>query len=123
MAIQCRKRDGVMPKITNVQKYAILWLDHSKNSIEEISKELNLTEKQINSVLSNNVKKEGVQTKSSPVNGSNSKNLMIRETANKKKHVAIMTKESSMINDESKKKNIELKNTKDIPGIYRPNRS
>lgn len=108
-------------KITKLQKYSILWLNHNKLSVDQIAEELNLSKKQIDTVISENTNTDKVKTKSSPVGNSPSKNLMIRETANKKSHVAIMTKESSMVNDEAKKQNTNTKSTKDIPGIYRPN--
>lgn len=108
-------------KITKLQKYSVLWLNHNKMSVDQIMEELNLTKKQVDLVISENTNTDKVKTKSSPVGNSSSKNLMIRETANKRSHVAIMTKEASMINDEAKKQNTNTKNTKDTPGIYRPN--
>jgi len=111
-----------MPKTIKNNEYAVLWLNHNGLSIEDISSELRITEKQVSSVLEKQKEtKNNVKTSSNPVKASPSKNLMIRETANRKSHVAIMTKESSMINDEAKKKNAPVTKTKDTPGIYRPN--
>lgn len=111
-----------MPKITKNNKYAVLWLNHNGLSLKDIAEELKITENQVSSVLEEQTeKKNNVKTSSNPVKASPSKNLMIRETANKKSHVAIMTKESSMINDEAKKNNTSINKTKETPGIYRPN--
>lgn len=108
-----------MSKISKIQTYAALWLNHNGLSVVKIAEELNLTEKQITNVIEPK-KDSGVKTTSEPVGSSRSKNMMIRETANKKSHVAIMTKESSMINDEIKKNQVKTK-LEETPGIYRPN--
>lgn len=91
-----------MSKINKTQKYATLWLNSQNKSVEDIAKELDLTEKQVSGIIQNGTKSEAIKTKSQPVGSSPSKNLMIRETANKNKHVAIMTKEASMVNDASR---------------------
>lgn len=93
-----------MSRTNKIQKYAALWLNAQGNTAEDIAKELDLTEKQVASVLQNADKSNAIRTKTEPVGSSPSKNLMIRETANKKKHVAIMTKEASMLNDDAKTK-------------------
>lgn len=108
-----------MAKISKIQTYAVLWLNYNSWSVEKIAEELNLTEKQITNVIEPK-KDSSLKTKSEPVGSSRSKNMMIRETANKKSHVAIMTKESSMINDEAKK-NQTITKPEETPGIYRPN--
>lgn len=96
------KESKQMSKINKTQKYATLWLNSQNKSIEDIAKELGLTEKQVSNIIQNGTKSEAIRTKSQPVGSSPSKNLMIRETANKNKHVAIMTKEASMVNDASR---------------------
>lgn len=114
-----------MSRINKVQTYAALWLDFQGWSTSKIANELDLTEKQIHSIIKksknqNQEKDSAIRTVSSPVAQSPSKNLMIRETANKKKTVTIMTKESSMINDENKKQN-QPPLIRNNTGIYRPN--
>ncbi len=109
-----------MAKLNKIQKYAILWLNHSSWSTEKIAEELDIPEKQVQTAISSVDNTNKVKTKSEPVGNSQSKNMMIRETANKKSHVSIMTKESSMINDEAKKKRTSTVK-QDTPGIYRPN--
>lgn len=106
-----------MSRITKTEKYAILWLNSQEINVETISKELGLTEQQINNVISKgetNKKNNNIKTKSQSMGVSPSKNLMIRETANKKNHVAIMTKEASMVNDDAKKKNEAKRITQNI---------
>lgn len=107
-----------MSRITKTEKYAILWLSSQNVDLQTMSKELDLTEQQIKNVVSKSTlvteKNNNIKTKSESMGVSPSKNLMIRETANKKKHVAIMTKEASMINDEEKKKHTEKRITKNI---------
>jgi len=110
-----------MSRITKSQKYAVLWLNSQSKNDEEISKELNLTTKQVNSVLKSSVKPENppsnnLETKTKPMN---SKNLIIKETNNKQK-VAIMSKEFSMISDELKKNHKNSINVKK-PNIYKIN--
>jgi hypothetical protein len=91
-----------MSRITKIQKYAVLWLDSQAKNAQEISDELNLTIKQINSVLVSKQPESAIQTKSKPMGKTSSRNLIMKETNNKQK-VAIMSKEFSMINDELKK--------------------
>lgn len=112
-----------MSRINRTQTYAALWLNSQGWSITKIANELELSDKQIQNAIDKFNQQKGsksIKTVSTPVAQSPSKNLMIRETANKKTHVAIMTKESSMINDELKKKNSNgpIRNN---TGIYRPN--
>lgn len=112
-----------MSRINRTQIYAALWLNSQGWTATKIANELELTDKQIqNAIEKFNQQKgaESIKTVSAPVAQSPSKNLMIRETANKKTHVAIMTKESSMINDELKKKNSNAP-IRNNTGIYRPN--
>lgn len=123
MVTQCRKRDGIMSRINRTQTYAALWLNSQGWSVTKIANELELTDKQIQNAINkfdHKQQTESIKTVSAPVAQSPSKNLMIRETANKKTHVAIMTKESSMLNDELKKKNSNTP-IRNNTGIYRPN--
>jgi len=109
-----------MPRINNTQKYAILWLSSSGSTVQEISKELKITEKQVENVLNNSgdENKNNIKTKSKPVASSPSGNLMIKQTANKKNHVAIMTKEASMYNDAHKNKS-DSSNTSKQQNIFK----
>lgn len=111
-----------MSRINRTQTYAALWLHSQGWTVTKIANELELTDKQIQNAIDKFNKQTGsesIKTVSSPVAKSPSKNLMIRETANKKNHVAIMTKESSMLNDELKKNSkAPIRNN---TGIYRPN--
>jgi len=111
-----------MSRINKTQTYAALWLHSQGWGITKIANELSLTEKQIQNSIEKSQKvvaENPIKTVSSPVATSPSKNLMIRETANKKTHVAIMTKESSMLNDDLKKKSTPP--VRNNTGIYRPN--
>ena len=112
-----------MSRITKSQKYAILWLNSQSKNNHEISKELNLTTKQVNSVLKSNTKPENppsnnLETKTKPMGSTNSRNLIIKETNNKQK-VALMSKEFSMMSDEFRKKTTKPKNRKQ--NIYKIN--
>jgi hypothetical protein len=111
-----------MSRVNKTQSYAALWLNSQGWSITKISNELDLTEKQIQNLIEKSQKTNDsnpIKTVSSPVATSPSKNLMIRETANKRNNVSIMTKESSMLNDELKKKTAPP--VRNNTGIYRPN--
>lgn len=107
-----------MSRVTKIEKYAALWLNSQSIDLETIAEELDLTQQQVKNIISKNSTIEktnnSIKTKSQSMGVSPSKNLMIRETANKKKHVAIMTKEASMINDDEKKKSTAKKITKNI---------
>lgn len=110
-----------MARLNKIQKYAILWLNNQGLDTDAIILETKLSKKQITNTISehsNKVLDKGIQTKTSPVNGSRSKNLMITETSNKTRNVAIMTKEASQLNDDLKK-NINTP-SKIQKGIYRP---
>lgn len=112
-----------MSRINKTQKYAILWLHNQGMNIEDISVEITVAISQVKNVIENfetKAEKTGIKTKSEPVNAApRSKNLMITETANKNKHVAIMTKEASQLNDELKKNVAPPTKSKNY--IYRPN--
>jgi hypothetical protein len=111
-----------MSRINRTQTYAALWLHSQGWSYTKIAGELELTEKQIENAVkkSQEPPAKNIKTASSSVGQSPSKNMMIRETANKNSNVTIMTKESSMINDEVKKKQpTNYRNNDNI--IFRPN--
>lgn len=121
MVNKCRKRARIMARINKIQKYAVLWLNSQGMDIDAIVAETKLGKTQITNTLleqENKVSQKGLQTKTSPVNGSRSKNLMITETSNKTRNVSIMTKEASQLNDDLKK-NINS-SSKIQKGIYRP---
>lgn len=110
-----------MARINKMQKYAILWLNSQGLDPEAIANETKLGVTQINNTINSATDKpsnKGVQTKTSPVNGSRSKNLMITQSSNKTRNVSIMTKEASQLNDDLKK-NVSTPN-KIQKGIYRP---
>lgn len=110
-----------MSKLSKVDSYAIKWLAHTGLNKSEISKELKISEEQIQKVLEkenpmqNNDK---VKTGSSPVKTQN-KNLMINQTAGKKtKTVSIMTEAASQHNDQEIKK--PRSSNKHSESIFRP---
>lgn len=92
-----------MSKLNKTQRYAVQWLKSTGLSVEDISKELNITAKQISSVIPNEI----VEDTSNNTNTSSvlsAKDLMITHTSGKKiNSVAIMTKEASEIADSVKK--------------------
>jgi len=110
-----------MNKITKKDKYAIEFLHSKKYSEDEIAKELDLSVSQVKRFISKNLndnpQSEQTEKKESPKN--KTKNLMIRETANKKNNsVSIMTQGASQISDEFyKNMNNSRKNTDNY--IYR----
>lgn len=123
MVKQCRKRGFIMSKITKIQTYAIQWLNHINKTTDEIASELDLTIKQVDSVLEKNQKATSdnqIKTSSSVV-GDKKKNLMIMETSVKKnRSVAIMTKEASYQVDENRKNANGSQARKTSDSIYRP---
>jgi DNA-binding transcriptional regulator GbsR (MarR family) len=115
-----------MARLNKSQKYAILWLNSTGMSVDDISRELELEIKQINNVLEKNINvlsEAVIPTKAEPVNQNpktSSKDLMIRHTAAKKTNsVAIMTKEASEINDHARNQNQMNPNIQ--KNIFRPN--
>ena len=112
-----------MARLNKTQQYAILWLNSIGKSVDTIAEDLGIETRQINKVLERAEKPNttnNVQTVSSPVGKSLSKDLMIRHTATKKNNsVAIMTKEASELNDQSKQ--INSFNPKTQKHIFRPN--
>lgn len=99
-----------MANISNAKKYAVLWMNSQNKSLDEISKELNISNDQINDIITSN--------KPTETTAVTNKNLMITHTAGKKaNHVAIMTKEASELNDSQLKKMTPQQSDK---GIFRP---
>ncbi len=87
----------------NTIKYAILYLVNQGIEQKEIAKELGLKLTEVKKHMPKQVKEKNnnIQTTSAPTN---SKDLMIMETSNKRtKNVSIMTKAASEINDAFKK--------------------
>lgn len=83
-------------KITKQTEYAIRWLVSNGKTIDEISKELDLTIKQVSNYLTkNNLSAKKQKTAA---------DLMITQTRDKgTKNVSIMTKEASAFGDEFRK--------------------
>jgi hypothetical protein len=111
-----------MKKNNNVNTYAVYYLSDSGKSPKDIGKELGLTTKVVNDILSERVveKNSAIKTTSSKIT---SKDLMIRETAGKgTKSVAIMTKAASEINDAFRQSiDDTIKSRTSRNAIYRPN--
>lgn len=103
-----------MKALNKSQIYAILYLkDVNKLQIENISKELNISEDRLQNFFDTDY---SLYTK---VKKPTSKDLMITETSAKKNNsVAIMTKEASELNDQTRQ---SITNTKrdPNPNIYR----
>jgi len=110
-----------MAKLNKTQIYAIQWLNSQGKSIENISKELNITEKQVGSTI----EKQASTGPTVDIPVTTSKvgkypNLMINQTSAKKnKSVAIMTKEASELHDAARSKMVS--NKQNMKGIFRPN--
>lgn len=109
-----------MAKLNKIQNYAILWLNYKGSLPKQISEELSIDLKQVNSILEKQTtasENPNIKTSSSVV-GDKKKNLMIMETSVKKnKSVAIMTKEASAQGDEIKKK---ISNRDTNKNIFKP---
>ena len=117
-----------MAKVTKIQNYAILWLNHQGVETIKIADELKLTEKQVLSVLEKGIdpkvsEESTIKTVKSSVAKSKSKDLMITQTSAKgTKNVAIMTQEASQLNDDLKKNNTSTSFSRVKDNIiYRPN--
>ena len=90
-----------MGRITKAQSYAIRWLDSESMSPENIASELNLTVKQVGSILEKNAASKGdVKTKTEKVSAA--KKLMVNEIRSGKSGVTIMTGEASQAIEQSK---------------------
>jgi len=111
-----------MPRSAKTEIYSVLWLHHNKNSVAEISKELNIEEKKIIKILEkHNVTNTSNSTTTASEKAKNkAANLMINTTANKKtKNVSVMTQAASMSFDEHKK-HISTRSLND-KNIFKPN--
>ena len=113
-----------MAKLSKNNKYAICWLNSQGYSNKEISEEINVPLTQVNrtvKMLTTNEQEDAVSEEVSKKQ--TSKDFMITRTSEKgNNHVAIMTKTAAQMNDEIAKKNKELINNLDRPGIFRPNK-
>jgi hypothetical protein len=114
-----------MAKINKTQTYAIRWLHSQGKNNETIASELDITTKQVGSVIdkyttsSTETTESQLDTKKSPV--SKAKDLMIKETSAKRsRNVMIMTKEASELGDEMKKKMRNHSARPDENVIFRP---
>jgi phage antirepressor YoqD-like protein len=111
----------VIKKITKMHKYAILWLHSNNTSVEDICKELKVTEHQVNKVLSpiisNNVKPTIKENKQNIT----SKDMMIMESSGGMHRVSVMTQAASENND-FHKQSLNTRNTKTYEHIYKPNK-
>lgn len=111
-----------MPRVDKKTKYAVCWLKHIGHHPTEISKELEITLKQVENILekSINTNEKNIPTGSEPaVQKQTMKNLMINKTSSKKENsVSIMTPEASQMSDSLKSKTYPRKIHE---AIYRPN--
>lgn len=103
-----------MARINKIQKYAALWLSSNGLSINEISKELKLSDNQIKNAIKDNI------TDKPPPSQQNSsvKNMMITKSEGGKYNVAVMTKAASEVNDEKAK--VYRKQAKPNDNIFKP---
>lgn len=103
-----------MKALNKSQIYAILYLkDVNKLQIENISQELNISEDRLQNFFDTDY---ALYTK---IKKPTSKDLMITETSAKKNNsVAIMTKEASEMNDETRSKRLNQARDPN-PNIYR----
>jgi orotate phosphoribosyltransferase-like protein len=104
-----------MPRLSKNNKYAILWLNSQGLSHESISKELNVTLKQIAEIISSSAQKP--EQKPSTSVRQTSKDFMIRHSQNNVNSVSIMTQQASMLNDEARKN--YPKNSSTPPHIHK----
>lgn len=103
-----------MKKITDTQKYAILWLNHINDNSVDIAKKLKISEQQVIEIIQANA-----SDKSSP--SSQMKSLMITESMGQKHKVSVMTKAASEVADAAKQKNAIDNTTKNKTSfIYKP---
>lgn len=109
-----------MNKLTKKDKYAIQFLHNQGSTDDYISKDLGLDINQVKRFIKNNLKATDAPTVTNEtVKVDKTKNLMIRQTAEKKSNtVSIMTQGASQIGDEFyKSMNSSPKNTDSY--IYR----
>lgn len=89
-----------MISLNKSDKYAIELLYSKNKTIEEIAKELKLTDKQVKRVI-DKLPKEEPKTISQETKTDKTKNLMIRQTSAKKSNtVSIMTEGASQLGDD-----------------------
>jgi hypothetical protein len=109
-------------KITNVIKYAVLWLNSLGHGVTKISEEINISESQIQKIIESvnteENKKNSIPTKTSPVGSKVVQNLMITESTSGKKGVTMMTQQASMLHDSLKRKTSSRSDAE--AGIFRP---
>ena len=103
-----------MARLSKINRYAILWLKSQGMATEDISKEIGLSTKQIESVEVPNK-----ETITESISRKTSKDFMIHETANRVNSVAIMTKEASSMNDDFKKTNKPNNTSRNQNNIHR----
>lgn len=101
-----------MKKITNTQKYAILWLHSKSLTSKDIAKELKINEEEIKNIILSDIP-VAPQSINSAV-----KNLMITESAAQKHKVAVMTKAASELGDHDRTKMVIDNTNKNF--IYKP---
>lgn len=108
-----------MAKLSKANTYAILWLNSTGLTADQIMDELGVTDKQVNNVLQQQQPNTPSNTTADMINP---KSLMITHTAGKKlNNVSIMTKDASALADE------KIRQHQDVPtrdyqrNIFRPN--
>lgn len=103
-----------MKKITETQKYAILWLNHIRTNSKDIAKALKINEQQVLETIEANV------LLAQQSNSTSMRKLMITESIGQKHQVAVMTKAASEVADAAKQK-IIINNTDNKKSfIYKP---
>jgi predicted transcriptional regulator len=113
MVEKCRKRDGIMAKVSKTKEYATRYLKEVIGmEYKQIAKELNMTQEVVRNILGEeSPHKANIKTTSSKTDS------FIRETAVKKtKNVTIMTEPASQAGDDQENKI----NPKYEKVIYRP---
>ena len=101
MAKECRKRDGIMAKVSKVKEYATRYLQEVIGMEEkQIAKELKLTQETVKDILgTESPHKANIKTATSKTDS------FIRETAVKRtKNVTIMTEAASQTTDNEQNK-------------------
>lgn len=122
MATKSRKRASIMAKISKTQIYATHWLNHIGFTVEQISDEIGVSKKQIETTLSANTEDQITNEQQSGTNIT-PKHMLITHTSGKKLNtVAIMTKEASSISDEVNKKSTAHLGRDNTKNIFRPNK-
>lgn len=87
--------------LSKSDKYAIEFLYSQNKSVEDICKELNLTQAQVAKIIRNLTKDQVVSCPPPEAKTDKTKNLMIRQTSAKKQNsVSIMTEGAAQLSDE-----------------------